>query len=53
MKLKKKNSGSVKIDPVILKKVSDYCKETGQKVGPFVSKAAEQKLDSILKPQYP
>jgi hypothetical protein len=45
MKAKKKNSGSVKIDPIIYKKLSDYCKEAGIKVGHFVTKTIEEKLE--------
>ena len=49
MKAKKKNSGSVKIDPIIYKELSDYCKKAGIKVGHFVTKATEKEL-SIVKP---
>jgi hypothetical protein len=53
MKLKKKNSGSVKIDPEVLKMASDYCQKYGLKVGNFVTRVVKEKLDSIIFVKYP
>jgi len=53
MKNKKKNSGSVKIDPKVYEQVAKYCQLTGVKVGHFVTKAVEEKLKGIYEPQYP
>jgi len=40
-------SGSVKVDPEVYKKVSDYCKEHGIKVTFFATQAISEKLERV------
>lgn len=40
----KEPSGSVKSDPLVLKEVSEYCKEHGIKIRYFVTEALKDRL---------
>lgn len=47
--VKRHDTGSVKVDPEVYKKVSDYCKEHGIKVTFFATQAIAEKLDRVEK----
>lgn len=47
VKDEKNSSGSIKIDPDVHKKVSDYCREHGIKVTFFATQAISEKLERV------
>lgn len=49
VKDEKNSSGSIKIDPEVHKKVSDYCREHGIKVTFFATQALSKELERVEK----